>query len=157
MKTTKQEETKKTTEQEVEFETTINKENEHIENETFMIDKIILVLDKEGKYVTQARFNYEDETLFTYNPKLYTEVKEMIHGFETLKRQSKSYSITEIPEKLIKLNKLLNKEGEIKVSTGFMKWNTKDRDNKNVTYCYLTEKDFNGLFVMDENNKEIVL
>lgn len=151
------EEIRSNREEETEFETTTNQKNEYVDNGTFKIDKLILVLDKEGRFITQARFNYEEKTQFTYSPKLYTEVKEMIKGFETLKRVNKSYELTAVPEKLIKINKLINYNGEIKINTAYWIFNTTNKDGEKVSYNYLREKEYNSLMVLDKNNKEIAL
>lgn len=145
--------------QEQEIKTEVEKKPyEKVELATLIVEEITVITDKESKFVTQVRFKIVDEELdLTYKPKIRTEEKTVFNGLAVIKKFSKSITLEELPKKLYQLNKLINSDGEVKILTDYTIMNTVNRDDEPISYKFLTDKDFDNLYPLDSDNKEITL
>lgn len=128
---------------------------ENIEQDVLEIKKITLVTDKEETEIIQIRFLKTDDTEITYKPKNTIEKKGKIQGISTLMKYQENIGIDEIPEKIFFLNNLINEHGKIRLLCDYTKWNSRDKENKPITYHFFRENDFYAMYPIDDNNKEI--
>lgn len=128
---------------------------ERVEQTLLEIKKIVVITDKESKFVTQIRFTLEDGQDITHSPKAKEEVKNKFRGLPTIQRSSRAIEMDEIPEKLYKWNEILNRDGVLRLMASYSIMNTQDKDGEDVSYPFLTYSDFETAYPIDENNKEI--
>lgn len=152
--TTKQEKTKDNS---TEIETETQNKFERLENQVLELNGIKVITDKDETFITQVRFSTTDDKIkeVTYKPIERIEEQSKYKGLDVIKRFNKSLTMQEIPSKLLFLNRLINENEIVRISCDLNALKAKDKDNKTVTYYFLNESDFIGLYPMDENNREI--
>lgn len=128
---------------------------EKFKNEMLEIKGISIITDKEEQFITQIRFKLSENESLTYKPTEFKEEKSKLKGLETIKKYRVALSLDEVPRKIYFLNELINEFGSIRVITDFTLMNTKDKENQEVSYKFLSYSDFDILYPIDKNNKEI--
>lgn len=127
---------------------------EKVEYSEIEIKRILVVTDKEEKFVTQIRFTDSNDEDFTYKPKKRIEEVSKYRGLELIKRSSESITMDELPEIIYKMNDLLNENGSVKITTDYTIMNTEDKDGNEVSYKFFSEKDFSNIIVEGLEDKE---
>lgn len=144
-------------ENEIEIQQEEIKEWERVKMNTLTIIGIVAIEDKEQKFITQIRFKLNEGNDLTYKPQKEIEEKTDLNGLEVLRNWRESITKEEIPEKIYKLNNLIKEMKEIRVVTNHTVKNRIENGKLIDTYPILTESDFNGLYPIDKDNKEIKL
>jgi len=136
------------------------KEREKIEMGVFTLNEIILETNPEETELIKIRFDVNEfEEVITLKTEIKEEKFSMYKGFKTRKEEKRFLKYPdEIPDKILKLNMLLNKLGELKLTTNLQIWNKKDDiTGKIIPIRFFYFSYLESMYPVDEEGKEIKL
>jgi hypothetical protein len=119
--------------------------------------KIILEADKTNKFLMRVVFTLDDATRLTYKPTYTKSNTQLVRGLEVVNTSEYSYEIQKTPEKIFKINDLLNKFGSVAIVTDLNEMTVTDEiTGESKVYKFLNKKNFEELVYLDNKGKVII-
>jgi hypothetical protein len=118
-----------------------------VNNASLTILELVAVRDKKSDTVTQIRFKLDSGETFTYKPSIRkeTETKGVL---TVVDRETVSPKLEELPSILFELHDTIQKKKKVVIISSYTEMTTKNREGKEVVYCFFNDGDIRSLVIV---------
>jgi len=135
------------------------------EDETFTIDEIELELNsltESDPYVDHVEIHPKEDVSFDFIK--YSAKKEILEQakkshvsgveFDSMSTKNRDQKMSELPEKIVKIQALINDGKEVKLHTNIGRWTSDDEDSDATTFYITDDQLEDAEVVVDEDSED---